>query len=78
MAQQPPSQTTHPSRRNTLRAAAVGASLVWTAPLVQAVTMDSASAASGPPPSSPGGNGNGNTNGNGNGNDKPPGPKKNH
>lgn len=38
------------SRRNTLRAAAVGASLVWTVPLVQAVTMDSASAASAPPP----------------------------
>jgi hypothetical protein len=42
--------TTQPSRRNTLRAAAVGASLVWAAPLVQAVTMDSASAASAPPP----------------------------
>lgn len=41
---------TQPSRRNTLRAAAVGASMVWAAPLVQAVTMDSASAASAPPP----------------------------
>lgn len=39
-----------PSRRTTLRAAAVGASLVWTAPLVQVVSMDSASAVSAAPP----------------------------
>lgn len=50
MAQRSASHRTQPSRRNTLRAAAVGASLVWTAPLVQAVSMDSASAASGAPP----------------------------
>jgi hypothetical protein len=37
------------SRRTTLRAAAVGASAVWIAPLVQVVSMDSAIAASGAP-----------------------------
>lgn len=41
------------SRRTTLRAAAVGASAVWIAPLVQVIAMDSASAASGSPPTVP-------------------------
>lgn len=36
-------------RRAMLRAAGVGASLVWTVPLVQAVTLDAAQAASSPP-----------------------------
>ena len=50
MAQQSTLGKTQPSRRTTLRAAAVGASLVWTAPLVQVVSMDSASAVSAAPP----------------------------
>ena len=38
------------SRRTALRGAAAGASLVWVAPLVQVVSMEGASAASGLPP----------------------------
>ena len=43
------------SRRTTLRAGALGAAVAWTVPLVQVISMDSASAASGAPSgSSPG------------------------
>jgi hypothetical protein len=47
----PAGEATHPaiSRRTTIRAAAIGASALWVAPLVQVVSMDSASAASGAP-----------------------------
>jgi hypothetical protein len=40
------------SRRTALRGAAAGASLVWVVPLVQVVSMEGASAASGPAPKS--------------------------
>ena len=38
------------SRRTTLRVGTLGAAVAWTLPLVQVVSMESASAASGPPP----------------------------
>ena len=38
------------SRRTTLRAGTLGAAVAWTLPLVQVISMESASAASGPPP----------------------------
>jgi hypothetical protein len=41
------------SRRIALRGAAAGASLVWVAPLVQTVSLESASAVSTPPPIKP-------------------------
>ena len=46
-----PADMTQPSRsrRTALKGAAVGVGFVWVAPLVQVVTMDSASAASGSP-----------------------------
>jgi hypothetical protein len=36
----------HPTRRTTIRAAAAGAGAVWIMPLVQTISMDSASAMS--------------------------------
>lgn len=38
------------SRRTTLRAGTLGAAVAWTVPLVQVISMESASAASGSPP----------------------------
>jgi hypothetical protein len=37
------------SRRATLRAGVLGAAVAWTVPVVQVISMDSASAASGAP-----------------------------
>ena len=46
------------SRRTAMKGAAVAAGLVWVAPVVQFISMDSASAASGAPGGVLGGDGN--------------------